>query len=159
WSRVDRGERVTYTFNPVVSLRVLACDAETASQLGANLPLLTTADLIGLLSESEPRRVLLGVLAAVAMGTNELADLITPLRAHPDPLIRRAAESVLPQNEAEARTQALTSARLLSQQAVPIVAALVGPDGPARVEAFRPRDNDYASVFDSAIVSRVRAAY
>jgi len=159
WSRGAPAERITYTFNPVVSLRVLTCGAETAAQLGAHLPLLTNADLVRLLSDSEPRRVLLGLLAALAVGADEWSDVIAPLRAHPDPRVRRAAESVLPRSESGVKVQALASSKLLSEQAVPVVAALVGPDGPARVEALRPRDGDYASVFDSAIVTRVRAAY
>ncbi len=160
WRRNEGDERITYTFNPVVSLRVLACTRETASALGAHLPLVTTDDVRRWLGEREPRRVLLGLFAAHALGADDLADAIAPLRTHPDPLVRRAAESaLLPPDQASARAQALVSLKALSELAVPIVAALVGPDGPARIEALRPRDGDYASVFDSGIVAAVREAY
>lgn len=159
WTRGDAGDRITYTFNPVVSLRVLACSGDTAAQIGAHLPTLTTGDIIRLLGESEPRLVLLGLLATRALGADELAGVIAPLRAHPDPLIRRAAEGALPQGEAAARMQALGTLKLLCEQAIPVVAALVGPDGAACIEALRPRDEDYVGAFDSAIVTPVRAAY
>jgi len=121
--------------------------------------MLTTADIIRLLDEGELHRVLLGLLDAQSSGAKELADVITPLLAHPDPLIRRAAESILTRRESGATIQANAIVKALSELAVRVVTALVGPDAPARVEALRPRDGDYASVFDSAIVTRVRAAY
>ena len=121
--------------------------------------MLTTADIIRLLDEGELHRVLLALLDAQSSGAKEVADVIAPLLTHPDPLIRRAAESILTRDESGMRIQANAIVKALSELVMPVVAALVGPDGPAHVEALRPRDDDYSSVFDGAIVSPVRSAY
>src|SRR5262245_47794412 len=133
--------RLTYTFNPVVSLRALAANGlstETLALLGAHLPLLDVAAIGQLLTESEPRRLLLGLFAARAMGAGELALVVAPLQAHPDRTVSRAASSTLQALQAaggaSARQQTLTIMQILARKAVPVFAALVGPGGAAAVE-------------------------
>jgi hypothetical protein len=163
WTRGDPGERITYTFNPVVSLRVIACTAERAAELAGRLPLLDNAGIAALLTERDPRRVLLGLFAARAVGASELVSAIAPLQGHSDPLIHRAAESVLALlpsgREATTRRDALAILQTLCTQAIPVLAALVGPEGPETIESLRPRADDYPRVFQPEIVVAARAAY
>ena len=159
-------ERLTYTFNPVVSLRALAANGlstETVALLGGHLPLLDAAAIGQLLTESEPRRLLLGLFAARAMSAGELVLVVAPLQAHPDRTVSRAASSALQALQAAggatARQQTITIMQILARKAVPVFAALVGPGGAAAVEAMRPHADDYARVFQTEIVERVRSAY
>jgi hypothetical protein len=159
-------ERLTYTFNPVVSLRVIAVrglDDEAGARLAAELPLLDTAAIGRLLTEAEPSRVLLGLFAARSLEARDLAPVVDTLQTHPDPTIRRAAAATLTalrsEGEAAARQAALAMLQALCQQAIPVLAALVGPDGPAVVESMRPRSDDYPRVFGPAIADAARAAY
>lgn len=164
WSR--DGERLTYTFNPVVSLRSLTTDAmsaETSGVLQSRLPLLDTPAVGTLLTSSDPRRILLGIFAARALDAGDLALIVASLQAHADAPIRRAAAAALPLLQASpratARQQTLTTMQILCRRAIPALAALVGPDGPSALEAMRPRADDYGRVFDAGLVDRVRAAY
>ncbi|MFN7931238.1 MAG: hypothetical protein U0Y68_25580, partial [Blastocatellia bacterium] len=163
WTRGDTGERLTYTFNPVVSLRVLTCTAELTAELAAHLPRLELADLRSLLSASDPRRVLLGLFAARAVGANELASAIVPLCWHSDPLVCRAAQQALASlpagREAAARHDALAILQTLCTQAIPVLAALVGPEGRLVIESMRPQADDYPRVFQAEIVADARTAY
>lgn len=163
WIRGDAGERITYTFNPVVSLRVIACAAESEAELAARFPLIDIAGIGGLLTERDPRRVLLGLFAARALAADELAGAIAPLCAHPNQLIRSAAERALewlqPDGEAAAQGEVLSVLPVLCEQAVSVFSALVGPEGPATIESMRPRSDDYPRVFHPEIVAASRAAY
>src|ERR1041384_5981601 len=66
WSKGE--DRISYTFNPVVRLRVLAFYGEGAGSARARvrdaLPMLELDELEELLRSSEPREGLLGLLAA-----------------------------------------------------------------------------------------------
>lgn len=163
WVRGDAGERITYTFNPVVALRVIACATEITRELAAHFPRLDIAAIGTLLTEPDPRRVLLGLFAARALGASELASAIVPLRGHSDPLVRRAAENALTSlqsgREAAARGDALAILQTLCTQAIPVLAALVGPEGPATIESMCPRADDYPRVFQPEIVVASRTAY
>jgi len=160
------GERLTYTFNPVVSLRALAANglsAATAALLDAHLPLLDVAAVGQLLTEAEPRRLLLGLFAARAMCAGELVLVVAPLQAHPDRTVSRAATSTLhalqSDGGATTRRQTLTIMQILCRKAIPVFAALVGPDSVNAVAAMRPQSDDYRRVFHPEIVDRVRSAY
>lgn len=166
WARVDGPERLTYTFNPVVSLRVIdatGLKAEAAAALALRLPVLDAGALVALLAETDSRRILLGLFAARALGARTLAPAVAPLAAHPDPTVRQAAQGTLTALQAagggDARQQALDVLRVLSEQAVPVLAALVGPEGPAALESLRPRAEDYALVFRGDVAEATRAAY
>jgi len=164
WSR--GGERVTYTFNPVVSMRSLTADAlsaETSGVLESRLPLLDPLAVGMLLTSAESRRILLGIFAARALDAGDLALIVASLQMHAEEPIRRAAAAALPLLQASPRAtprqQTLTTMQILCRRAIPALAALVGPDGASALEAMRPRAEDYARVFDAGLVDAVRAAY
>jgi hypothetical protein len=164
WTR--GGERLTYTFNPVVSLRAIApvgISDRTRARLITGLPVLDLPSIGQLLTETEPRRILLGLYAARAAGAGELALVVASLQAHPDRTISRAAastlEAVRSARGSTPREQTLAVMQVLCRRAIPVLAALLGPEGAARVEAMRPRPEDYARVFRADVVDRVRAAY
>jgi hypothetical protein len=116
-----------------------------------------------LLSATEPRRVLLGLFAARALAAGELALVVAALQAHPDRTISRTAANTLEALQsapgATARQQTLTVMQILCRRAIPVLAALVGPDAPAVLGSMRPCADDYWRVFDAAIVEQVRDAY
>jgi hypothetical protein len=159
-------ERLTYTFNPVVSLRSIAASgltAETTAALFTRLPLLDTPAVGQLLTESDSRRILLGLFAARTLAAGELALVVAPLQAHADPTISRAAATTLEALQSvggvTARQQALAVMQVLCRKAIPVFAALVGPEGPATLEAMRPHSDDFPRVFQAGIAERVAAAY
>ena len=102
WSRAgggsdeDEGARISYTFNPVVNLRVLVfygprTEARRAEVENA-LPTLDTAALRELLQATEPREVLLGVFAARELKAISVLDLLEPLTNHHEFAVARAAQ-------------------------------------------------------------------
>lgn len=165
WTR-DGRERLTYTFNPVVSLRVI-----DGSNLGPGgmesvcrqIPLLDSKAIGQLLIEDESRRVLLGLLAARILRAQELAPVVVPLTFHVQQVIRRAAaetvEALAFGVGATARQKALAVMQVLAQQAVRPLSALVGPDGPRQLESMRPHAEDFARVFIPEVADSARAAY
>ncbi len=161
WTRGD-DERLTYTFNPVVSLRVLAATPSALAAL-ARLPLVDVAAVERLLGEREPRRVLLGILAARVLAATSLRPAIAALRGHPERVVRQAAEAawaaLAGDGEAAARADSLALLRRLCEQASPLLAELVGPDGARAAAQLHPRADDYARVFAAAIAEPARAAY
>ncbi|XXT19164.1 hypothetical protein WME94_53955 [Sorangium sp. So ce429] len=166
WTLGDGGARVTYTCNPVVSLRVLSpagVPAEALDRLAARLPHLDLVAVAGLLAEAEPRRVLLGLFAARALGAVALAGRVAALRGHPEPTVARAAEAtlgaLLPDGEEGARREALRLLQGLCEQAIPVLAALRGPGGPALIQALRPRPEDHARAFVPEVAEGARSAY
>lgn len=97
WSRGDAGgARISYTFNPVVRLRVLVFYGERAGALLAEavsaLPALGLKELRELLQSNDARTLLLGILAARALGAIVVLDLLEPLREHTEGAVARAAE-------------------------------------------------------------------
>ena len=140
WSR--DGERLTYTFNPVVSLRSLTAEtlsATTAGVLQSRLPLLDVPGVGTLLTSAEPRRILLGIFAARALDAGDLALIVASLQAHADASISRAAAAALPVLQASPRAtprqQTLTTMQILCRRAIPALSALVGPDGARALDA------------------------
>ncbi len=90
--------RLVYTFNPAVSLRVLAGDGPAAAEhlaaVAAQLPVLGIDELRPMLHSGETARLLLGLLAAGEMAAVTLMDDVAQLRHHPDDLVSRAAAQV-----------------------------------------------------------------
>jgi hypothetical protein len=164
WQR--EGARLTYTFNPVVRLRVLALAGlgpTEVAQLAARVPAIDSAAIGELLTRPEPRQVLLGLYAARALDARELALVVAPLQAHADPLVRQAAvgtlAALLAGGPADSRAQGLVAMQILCRRAVDVLAPLVGPDGDAALQALRPQPDDYARVFRADIADRARAAF
>jgi hypothetical protein len=166
WTHRGGEGRLTYTYNPVVALRVVEgrdLSPSTTAELSAHLPVLELDAIAHLLLEAPPRRILLGILAAQALSAYELAGSIDHLLEHPDGVIRRAAAGALevlrPGGEAAARRDALGMMKALCEQAVPALAALVGPEGPAALEAMRPRAEDFPRVFATEVAQLARTAF
>jgi hypothetical protein len=156
WRRDDDAARLTYTFNPVVTLRVLATPDELRAELGARLPVVDDAALALLLDDGDPRRLLLGLFAARLVRPRRLRPAVARLRLHADPLVRRVAESALRELDPADGT---TDVRALCQLAIPTLTALVGPDGAAAIAALRPRSDDFARVFAPEIAGAVAGVY
>ena len=165
WTR-DGRERLTYTFNPVVSLRVIEYSGVTAAAvetLTQALPVLDSRAVGQLLGEADSRRVLLGLLAARILRTQELAPVVVPLTLHREQVISRAAAETLEALAfgvgATARQKALAVMQALAQQAIQPLSALVGPDGRRQLESMRPRADDFERVFRPDIAGAVRTAF
>ncbi len=164
WQHDDA--RLTYTFNPVVRLRVLAAHGlaqRELAPLAARLPVLDTAAIGEWLTRPAPREILLGLYAARAQGARELALLVAPLQAHADPLVCQTAAATLAALQAggpaDSRAQALVTMQILCRRAITVLAPLVGPDGDAALRALRPHADDYARVFRADIAERARTAF
>ena len=93
WSRGE--DRISYTFNPVVRLRVLAFYGEDAGSARARvrdaLPMLELEELEELLRSSEPREVLLGILAAGVLKVVTVLGTLETLRNHRERAVAQAA--------------------------------------------------------------------
>jgi hypothetical protein len=164
WTRGK--ERLTYTFNPVVSLRVIDASGladDGMEPIRRQIPLVDEDGISQLLADSDARRVLLGLLAARILRTQELAPLVVPLTFHDEEIIRRTAaqtvEALAFGVDATPRQKALTLMQSLAQRAIEPLSALVGSNGTQQVEAMRPRVDDFARVFRADITDAVRAAY
>jgi hypothetical protein len=101
WSWTDETDaeergRISYTFNPVVNLRVLVFNGARAEARCAEvenaLPTLDTAALRELLQSMEPREVLLGIFAARELKEISVLDLLEPLTNHYEFAVARAAQ-------------------------------------------------------------------
>ncbi len=96
WSRTGEDTRVTYTFNPVVRLRVLAFSgeraAERAGEAAARLDVLGDAELERLLASKDARAVLLGILAVENLEALGFMNRLAGLVGHSEPAVARAAE-------------------------------------------------------------------
>lgn len=100
WSRVgdddaEDGARISYTFNPVVRLRVVVFYGARAGAHRAEvedaLPTLDVDELHDFLRSADARTALLGIYAAREMRAFTLLNLVEPMREHREPAVARAA--------------------------------------------------------------------
>jgi hypothetical protein len=88
-------DRIVYTFNPVVSLRVLAFHGpgarERLAEASNQLPVLDADDMRRLLRSTDVAEILLGILAAGELAAVDLIEEVARLRGHPDGMVARAA--------------------------------------------------------------------
>jgi hypothetical protein len=95
WKHQRADGRIVYTFNPVVSLRVLSFYGDAAAELSAEvserLPALTSGDLLELLKSDDSEKLLLGIFAVGELEEIEALGAINRLRSHPEQIIARAA--------------------------------------------------------------------
>lgn len=95
WTHNHADGRIVYTFNPVVSLRVLSFYGESAAELrietSARLPVLTPVDVLELLKSADLQKILLGIFAAGEMEATETLGALTSLLKHPEQIIAKAA--------------------------------------------------------------------
>ena len=96
WSR-GGDAKLSYTFNPVVHLRVLVFHGERADALRAEasvrLPAIGLADLRRLLQSDDPRKLLLGIFAGRELRAHDVIDLLNKLRNHPHERVAAAARA------------------------------------------------------------------
>ncbi|WP_208721340.1 formylglycine-generating enzyme family protein [Corallococcus aberystwythensis] len=88
-----------YTFNPVLRLRVLEFSGRNALEEWATVrrvvPVLDAPALAALLTSSETREVLLGLLATETLRERASMERVAALRFHPEFSVSRTAERVL----------------------------------------------------------------
>jgi hypothetical protein len=99
-----RGARVAYTFDPRVGLRLLDFSGVEPERLRTELtnlvevPALGSEQVLAMLAGADARSVLLGVLAAEALGVGEerraYQGVVARLTGHPDPAVAQAAQRV-----------------------------------------------------------------
>ena len=93
WSKEE--DRISYTFNPVARLRVLAFYGDVAgsrrSQVRDVVPTLELDELEELLRSSEPRELLLGILAAGVLKVVTVLGILDTLRNHHERAVAQAA--------------------------------------------------------------------
>lgn len=96
WSARRDDAQLSYTFNPVVHLRVLVFYGEGASGYRAEvsdaLPALGVADLRRFLESDDPRTRLLGIFAARELRAFETLDLLDASRTHAHATVAAAAQ-------------------------------------------------------------------
>jgi hypothetical protein len=96
WSARGDGAQISYTFNPVVHLRVLvfygARAGEQCGEVEGILPTLGLQDLRDLLQSTDARQPLLGIFAARELKAFLVLDLLEALRDHPQATVARAAQ-------------------------------------------------------------------
>jgi hypothetical protein len=99
-----RGARVAYTFDPKVGLRLLDFSGVEPERLRTELtnlvevPALGSDQVLAMLAGADARSVLLGVLAAGALGVGDerrvYQGAVARLTGHPDPAVAQAAQRV-----------------------------------------------------------------
>jgi hypothetical protein len=145
WSRHD-DESISYTFNPVVKLRVLVFYGARADALSTEvesaLPTLGVAELETLLQSTDLRELLLGVLAARELKAFSVIDLLEPLRTHRESVIARAAEKT----HAELLASAVEVSDTAGQTAQKLLLTMLEV-GAARLAKEQRRHPDRSAVF------------
>lgn len=152
---------VTYTFNPVVRLRVL--DVGTVppplrAALAARLPLVAPGGVEPLLGAADPRDRLRGLWIAGEAERIDLAPAVRRLAEDREALVAKVAAEVGARlgRVYEARVGVLAQLRLLAEAAEPLIRRL---DDAAVVTALRPTLEDCGRLFDAALAAPVHAAY
>ena len=94
WKHQHADGRIVYTFNPVVSLRVLSFYGDAAAELrgevAKRLPALTVNDLLELLKSERVEKLLLGIFAVSELEEIEALGAIIRLTSHPDQIDRKS---------------------------------------------------------------------
>jgi len=99
FSNRDDSAQIHYTFNPVVSLRVLRFRGDRAEapyvEVSQRIPSLRLKDLRNLLSSGTIRELLLGLFAVGELSDLRVLEQVASLCRHPDSKVSRAAARVL----------------------------------------------------------------
>jgi hypothetical protein len=171
WRSASDEAILTYTFNPVVHLRVLRLADERSSvhreSLARVLPTLSAADIARSIEAADPRTILRGILAASETAATDLAGPIGVLAGHREPAVAEAAARVhldlLHVSAAmladEQRFEALVPVlAAICGNAMPLLAALPGAT-PDELMGLQASDEDCRAVFVDAMSDRVYEAY
>lgn len=118
WLRADGAARLSYSFNPVVKLRVLSfagTGSRSACQdVARRLPTLGLEDLRRLLASNDMRELLLAIFAAVELDAFTVLPRLDELRSHQDDRVARAADDA--QMRLSQRMVALGVEQLVEEQ-------------------------------------------
>lgn len=91
----DGATRLSYTYSPVVGLRVLTLDGPDRQALvgvtRSGIPQLADDRIIDLLRAAQPRELLLGIFAATERRLTNALPMLADLAAHPAPPVAKAA--------------------------------------------------------------------
>ncbi|MDX2425940.1 MAG: hypothetical protein QNK15_06765 [Cycloclasticus sp.] len=117
WSLDPLGLLLSYTFNPVVNLRVLSFSGSSSDenfcQLVSTIPQLTAKNLEVYLGTIEPRKIMLGLFASIELESAELLPLVLKLANHSD---RNVAELASVASKKLSKTLAFRGIELLRKQ-------------------------------------------
>jgi hypothetical protein len=98
WVHSSTGDRLIYTFQPAMHLRVLRMEGNHAAQhqaeLVKQLPILTIQDAERLMQSLAVESILLGIAIAEVSDSIDLLDVVAALTEHPDSLIAQEASRV-----------------------------------------------------------------
>ena len=98
WVHSSTGDRLIYTFQPAMHLRVLRIEGNHVAQYQAELvkqfPILTIQDAERLMQSLDIESILLGIAIAEALDAIDLLDIVAALTEHPDSLIAQEASRV-----------------------------------------------------------------
>ncbi|WP_138469263.1 hypothetical protein [Poseidonocella sp. HB161398] len=145
---------IQYSFNPVVRLRLLevaTVPPELRGRIARALQALSPADVSAALRESDDRRCLFGVWAAVETERIDLIRDVERVRDGASGLLREEVDLALLRlgDLATARYEMLATGRALSEAVLELVNAMADPALRARLA---PTEEDCAAAFHASIV-------
>lgn len=162
WNHQHADGRIVYTFNPVVSLRVLSFYGDAAARLKGEvadrLPALTLSDLLEMLKSDDVEKLLLGIFAVGELEEIEALGAIMRLAFHPEQMVAKAAAKT---QEKLLRLMAEKNLQMLMQEKarhpeLSILFPLLG-DASQRQQILRWLIHDYA-VANEHILAVLRSA-
>jgi hypothetical protein len=164
WRRGGRGAAITYTFNPVVQLRVLELGALAPSlraSIERTVPHLTPVAVRTHLRDASPRRRLLALFAARELALVDLLPEVESLRDDPDPAVAKGAAATREAlaRSLAARTNAAVALGLLVGTATPRLLQLATLDGAASIASLQPTLDDCRRIFRDDLAEAVASAY
>ena len=162
---------LTYTFNPVVHLRVLEIFGAAATSqrdvLSSTLPTVSLQDLERGLEADDPRMVLRAIMAAGELDASDLAERIGLLAAHRERVVAESAARVhldLLHTRASALAATDRAAELaialgaICGNATPLLATLPEAE-PDEILGLRPTEPDYDALFSPDLAGRLFEHY
>ena len=157
WTRNGHKPFIIYTYNPVVSMRVL--DVATLppvfrKTIVEKIPVLDDKAIENLLFAASSRERLLGLWCARETERTDLIAAVSKLKRDPEVVVAGQAEQIALRLEhiAESRLQTMAQLQLLVQAAPTLVRRLVDWEF---VRQLQPDIEDCQQLFDSDIAQRV----
>ncbi|NUP12055.1 MAG: hypothetical protein HOW73_38915 [Polyangiaceae bacterium] len=160
----DSGAELTYTYNPIVRLRVLSPRGTSRGEwlkLERGLTCLSRSDHTKLLESDDPQALLLGLFAADLLEEPAFFERALQLRSHGERAVAEVAAKVSAslESHARARSKALELMGVLCAQMCPMLSMLPVKSSQDLATALEPRPEDYAAVFEPEAVERARVSY
>jgi hypothetical protein len=151
WSFSGNKPYVTYTFNPVVNMRVLdvaGVPPRLRELLASQIPLIDETMLATLFDAEDSRKRLLGLWV---VQETEQVESVKKLMSDSEPVIAQQAKEVLEKLEKinQARTEVLVQMRIM-EEAVP--ALIHRLSDPQFVATLKPTEEDLRQIIDDDLV-------